>query len=184
MNATITAYNINTSKDNSINSSVSPSPQKLSESLRIIRHWADNMASTSDHQKFISDIHRALQMQYSAGSLEKCLVEIQRILESSLGEASNFKSTPNLETSQKIVTHLIGLFNIEDSEQVITKMNELYVFSAEVNDGKFYIVIHEHLQPCVGLMRLRDALQIEKTVQPGRVLVHASELIEKSLSIN
>ena len=32
----------------------------------------------------------------------------------------------------------------------------------------------------IGLMKLREALQIEKTVQPGRVLVHAFEMIEKS----
>lgn len=34
----------------------------------------------------------------------------------------------------------------------------------------------------LGLVRLRDALHIEKTVQPGRVLIHACEVVEKSVN--
>ena len=124
-----------------MNSSLAVSPQKLSESLKVIRNWADNMASSSEHQKFISDIHKALRIEYSAGSLEKCLIESQRNLEASLGGTVSSKPAPNLSVSQNIVSHLIGLFNIEDEEQVIPKMNELYVFSAEVNDGNLIVYV-------------------------------------------
>ena len=44
-------------------------------------------------------------------------------------------AAPDMDASQKIVLHIIGLFGIENLNQVMSKMNELYVFWAEVNNG-------------------------------------------------
>ena len=50
-------------------------------------------------------------------------------------------------------------------------MNEIYVFWAEVNAGR---IIHLSL----GLVRIREALSLDSSIQPGRLLIHAYEALE------
>jgi hypothetical protein len=110
----------------------SAAPQKLSESLSIIRKWAVSMSATLEVEKFLNDLHRILEIQSSAGSLERCVMELKRVM--TLAQSSA-KAVPDMDASQKVVLHIIGLFGIENQDQVISKMNELYVFWAEVNNG-------------------------------------------------
>lgn len=51
-------------------------------------------------------------------------------------------------------------------------MNEIYVFWAEVNAG----MIRKKL--ILGLVRIREILSLDASIQPGRVLIHAYEALE------
>jgi hypothetical protein len=56
------------------------------------------------------------------------------------------------------------LFEISTPTAVLPKMNDLYVFWAEVNEG---------------LVGLRKVLNLEASAQPGRVLIHALDACKK-----
>ncbi|KAJ3361262.1 hypothetical protein HDU91_004015 [Kappamyces sp. JEL0680] len=125
VNATIHAYN--TGEDTSMNSS---GPVKLAQSLAVIRQWASIVASSKDQLRFVADVHEKLRVTQSPGSVELCIVELERLV-----AATTTPGAVSLESSQQAVSHLMGLFNIPNVGQVIPRMNELYVFWAEVNDG-------------------------------------------------
>jgi hypothetical protein len=126
--------------------------------------------SSKDQVKFINDVHARLNLANSPGSLELCIAELDKIL-TNVSAQSQFP----LEASQQAISHIMGLFNITTIAQVTPKMNEIFVFSAEVKDGIFA----RTLQVIVGLSKLCFALDIEGPVQPGRVLIHAAEFASK-----
>lgn len=81
----------------------------------------------------MTELHEKLGVKYSSGSFELCLVELSRMMKE--GRTVGGVLIPESDVSQQAVSHLMGLFNINAIDQVIPKMNELYVFWAEVNDG-------------------------------------------------
>ncbi|KAI8816230.1 uncharacterized protein EV422DRAFT_299300 [Fimicolochytrium jonesii] len=66
------------------------------------------------------------------------------------------------ETMQRDLNHFRDLFEVPPNDAVVPRMNDLYVFSAEVAQG---------------LDRLQDLLGLESSVQRGRVLSHAVEAL-------
>jgi hypothetical protein len=115
-------------------------------------------------------MHKRFNIRNSPGSLELCQVELEKLFELSKSASLN-GLTPDI--SQKSITHLMNLFNISTPSQVDHKINEIYVFWAEVNDGILNVLI-------LGLIKLKEALNIDKNVQPGRVLTLATQAIELS----
>lgn len=68
-----------------------------------------------------------------------------------------------MDAAQQAVHHFRDLFEIRSSAAVIPKMNDLFVFWAEVT---------------AGLGRLKEALSLDDAAQPGRILVHAADALE------
>ena len=77
-------------------------------------------------------MHERLNIPNSPGSLEVCKVELEKLI--SLSKSATLNGlTPDL--SQQATTHFMNMFAITTPSQVEHKINEIYIFWAEVNDG-------------------------------------------------
>lgn len=128
---------------------------KLKDSLVIVQGWADSAALGQEREAVMEELHQILGINEQIGSMEVCLAEVSKLVK---------RANQTTQSQGDVLTHFEALFNVQTSAQTIAKMNELYVFWAEANDG---------------LMRLRRALKLDRYVQAGRVLIHASEAIEE-----
>jgi hypothetical protein len=75
-----------------------------------------------------------LGIKVSAGSSDLCLAEMNRIMEQKI--SSKLYDVP-VDVAQQAVSHFRNLFELASVNTVIPKMNDLFVFYAEVNDGIF-----------------------------------------------
>jgi hypothetical protein len=87
------------------------------------------------NKAFIEDVHKALYVPISVGSNELCLVELNRVLEAQ--SPSKLYAHVPADAAQQAVDHFRNLFELSSSSAVLPKMNDLFVFWAEVNDGMF-----------------------------------------------
>jgi lysyl-tRNA synthetase class I len=118
INATVNAYELDTSTN------TNNQTRKLDELLKIVRKWAENY--TKDDKGFIKDIHELLYIQQDESSYKSCLLEIIKLIEPKKSDS---------QISKQCFEHFKNLFEVNDDMKVLMKMNDLFVFWAEVNDG-------------------------------------------------
>ncbi|KAI8902459.1 hypothetical protein BC833DRAFT_573620 [Globomyces pollinis-pini] len=162
INATVKAYTIHADNSNtSLSMSSVNQPLKLEKSLAVIREWAELAASKKDQQAFINDVHEQLDIVASPASYEKCLVAIERLVNSH-DRPQMYPHIP-VDQAQQWVNYFQQLFGLKSLEMVRHKMDSLYIFSTEM----------EH-----GLLRIKEVLKLDG-VSPGRVLFTAADILEK-----
>ncbi|KAJ3311714.1 hypothetical protein HDV04_003859 [Boothiomyces sp. JEL0838] len=154
VNATVRAYTI---KDNQSQNTES---MKLEQTVEVIRNWAEMASNSKEANRFITRVHDILGIPISHGSYELCLTSMA----TSILQRSKSPEGIQPDFSQQALLRFIDLFEIKNTNQILTKMNELYIFWTEVN---------------AALLKLQQVLKVDK-VQPGRLIVIASEMLEKN----
>ena len=153
----ITAF----SKDSPDQSVASSTVYKLNHIIQQVRLWAEQADESQEIKAFVDEIHHILGIPHSAASLALCREELKQTRTSPKALYADIPA----DAAQQAVGHFRDLFEIKSATGVLPRMNDLYVFWAEVNDG---------------LSKIQQLLEIDQHVQPGRVLIHALEALEKS----
>lgn len=125
MNATVRAYTI---KDNQSQNTES---MKLEQTVEVIRNWAEMASNSKEANRFITRVHDILGIPISHGSYELCLTSMA----TSILQRSKSPEGIQPDFSQQALLRFIDLFEIKNTNQILTKMNELYIFWTEVNAG-------------------------------------------------
>ncbi|KAJ3270784.1 hypothetical protein HDV01_007403 [Terramyces sp. JEL0728] len=154
VNATVRAYNIKDTQSQNTDS------MKLDQTVEIMRSWAEIASNSKEANRFITRVHDILGIPISAGSFELCLTSMA----ASILQRSKSPEGIQPDFSQQALLRFIDLFEIKNTSQILNKMNELYIFWTEVN---------------AALLKLQQVLRVDK-VQPGRLIVIASEMLEKN----
>ncbi|KAI9099251.1 hypothetical protein DFS34DRAFT_616903 [Phlyctochytrium arcticum] len=136
--------------------------QRLSDTIRVIGEWAESLRELDTLQKFRRGIHDLVGVRVGPDSGDRCVDEIRRLRSSAQKHQMLSSQAMASDSSRQALNHFRDLFELGPNADVQGKMNDLYVFSAEVQSG---------------LTRLRDVLGLEKNIQPGRVLIHAAEAV-------
>jgi hypothetical protein len=68
----------------------------------------------------------------SASSFDLCIAELHRIMDQ---KSSRLYDNVPIDTAQQAISHFRNLFELTSINAVLPKMNDLFVFNAEVNDG-------------------------------------------------
>lgn len=112
----------------------------------MIRNWAEIVSASRDQKVFVKEVHDILGLPEAVGSLQQCLAEISKQSKSS-PKPQNELST---DMAQQAVAHFRNLFELRDASSVLPRMNDLFVFCAEVEDGNFMLSRFNQAQRYVG----------------------------------
>ncbi|KND02064.1 uncharacterized protein SPPG_02567 [Spizellomyces punctatus DAOM BR117] len=136
---------------------------RLPETLEVVESWAKSIGDIEVLRDFRRRVHDIMRTRQTASSDENCLEAIRR-MQSGQQQRQRVPSAgaPVNDAAYLAVNHFRDLFELRPTEDVQAKMNDLYVFYAEVQ---------------AGLGRLRDTLGLDHSIQPGRVLVHAADAV-------
>ncbi|KAJ3088931.1 hypothetical protein HK102_007622, partial [Quaeritorhiza haematococci] len=167
-----------------------PCPEKLAKTIDKLKDWEYELGRMDGLMDFRRRVHDALGISTAnpasdvicVEEIRKMVVQVQVLVDDVVNSAANAKnsndklangeegSSRNKEAEEavaamtKAINHFRHLFEVRSEGDVLPKMNEIYVFWAEVQ---------------AGLARLREALGVPGTLQPGRVLVRAAECVEE-----
>ncbi|TPX65088.1 hypothetical protein SpCBS45565_g05415 [Spizellomyces sp. 'palustris'] len=136
---------------------------RLPETLEVVESWAKSIGDIEVLRDFRRRVHDIMRTRQTTSSDENCLEAIRR-MQSGQQQRQRLPSAgaPVNDAAYLAVNHFRDLFELRPTEDVQAKMNDLYVFYAEVQ---------------AGLGRLRDTLGLDHSIQPGRVLVHAADAV-------
>ena len=101
----------------------------MKRSIEIIRTWAHESTATKEYEKFVSSLHEILFIPAGPGSLDIVLSEVEQLVDSKTSRSRIIDTD-----SDKAVDHFKQLFPLGKTD-IKMRMNELYVFCAEVEDG-------------------------------------------------
>ncbi|KAH6570971.1 hypothetical protein BASA60_007400 [Batrachochytrium salamandrivorans] len=140
----------------------SDEPKKLSSLLAIIRYWGENTMCANDLTKFSQEIHKILNIQQRHGSDLHCLEEIRQ-LSLSGGRFSKRQSKTLGDDESDPAIHFRNLFNVPPDTDLISKINEVFVFCSEIRSRieQLREVLHldKHIQSVIVLSRSVDAIR-------------------------
>ncbi|TPX37688.1 hypothetical protein SmJEL517_g00557 [Synchytrium microbalum] len=132
-------------------------PHKLSETLAHLERWSSVSGDIDVLRDFRERILSHLRIEESPQSTMQCMELLRRMSINANAAGSGRSDEP---TPDQLVKHFRDLFEVDSQNDVYTRINELYVFSAEVQKG---------------LRNLAEALKAPSSLSPGGLLARAVE---------
>ncbi|TPX40861.1 hypothetical protein SeMB42_g03832 [Synchytrium endobioticum] len=140
-------------------------PRKLTDTLAHLERWGTAIGDIDVLRDFRKRVLSHLHISESPQSTMQTIELLQRMSNAGGRHADE-------PSSEQLIKHFRDLFEVDVQQDVFTRINELYVFTAEVTKG---------------LRNLAEALRAPSTLSPGSLLGRAVEavhsLIELSQSI-
>eukprot|EP00842_Homolaphlyctis_polyrhiza_P004776 jgi/Hompol1/529/HPOL_002528-RA len=143
-------------------------PRKLPQTLQVIRSWAENAEDYRYLKDFCETVHRLFGIEQRFGSDSMCIQELRLLLSSQPRRQTQARSFM-LEDAAEILAHFCSLFEVPTPTGAVSRMEEVYVF---------WTSVRELLGP------LRQALHLDRNVQPAAVLKHAVDTINSTTSLH
>ncbi|KAJ3182341.1 hypothetical protein HDU87_008504 [Geranomyces variabilis] len=132
-----------------------------------IQDWAKKMPDVEVLKDFRTRVHRALSLPQTPRSSDAVFEEIARL--QTRGKLNQWSSPPHMTAAQSesaaatlAVNRFRDLFQLRADDDVLARMNQLFVFCDDANSG---------------IAKLRTALDMDVSAPPARVLLRAVDAV-------
>ncbi|KAJ3019411.1 hypothetical protein HKX48_002110 [Thoreauomyces humboldtii] len=142
--------------------------QRLPELVSAIKEWGGRINDVEILRDFSAKVHNVLKVRETPGSSD-VLQEIIRL--QTTGEVKGWSNTQaaQADATRRALDHFRDLFQVRPSVDVVPKMDELYVQFAELQSG---------------LARLKKVLDLDTSMSPAQVLMHAADAAQSFVELS
>ncbi|KAI9025579.1 hypothetical protein DFJ74DRAFT_664783 [Hyaloraphidium curvatum] len=141
--------------------------RKLADTLAALADWSELVREAKQLRSFRADVHEIAGLPESSKSDRLCIEELRqhRAAADRKGRAPE-RIDPVDQGFARMIKHFRNLFDIPSLDAVIPRINQLYVFEAEVESG---------------LRRLRSMLRLQ-TKKPSEILAESIRFVSQRLT--